>query len=98
MAPPQTAPPSLASTAPHIVSITPVSALLPATKPEEPMDSAPSQPPPEVKKGVSGLKGSIATQSIQAVASNIQVLTSISSSQPSQPPAAAAIPRRQSPL
>ena len=67
MAPLQTVPPPPPpSTAPHIVSITPVSALLPATKPEEPMDSAPSHPPPEVKKGVSGLKGSsaIATQSI----------------------------------
>ena len=63
------------------------------------MDSAPSHPPPEVKKGNSGVKGSsaIATQSIQAVASNIQVPTSISSSQPSQPPSAAAIPRLQSP-
>ena len=101
MAPPQTAPPPPpASTAPHIVSITPVSALPPAAKPEEPMDSAPSHPPPEVKKGISGVKGSsaIATQSIQAVASNIQVPTSISSSQPSQPPSAATIPRLQSPL
>ena len=53
-----------------------------------------------VQKGISGVKGSsaIATQSIQAVASNIQVPTSISSSQPSQPPSAAAIPRLQSPL
>ena len=99
MAPPQTVPPP-ASTAPHIVSITPVSAIPPAAKPEEPMDSAPSHPHPEVKKGVSGVKGSsaIATQSIQAVASNIQVPTSISSSQPSQPPSAAAVPRPQSPL
>ena len=101
MAPPQTAPPPPpASTAPHIVSITPVSALPPAAKPEEPMDSAPSHPPPEVKKGVSRVKGSsaIATQSIQAVASNIQVPTPIPSSQPSQPSSAAAIPLLQSPL
>ena len=101
MAPPQTAPPPPpASTAPHIVSITPVSALPPAAKPEEPMASAPSHLPPEVKKGISGVKGSsaIATQSIQAVASNIQVPTSISSSQPSQPPSVAAIPQLQSPL
>ena len=45
MAPPQTAPPPQASSAPHIVSITPVSALPQAAKMEEPMDSAPSQPP-----------------------------------------------------
>ena len=54
MTPPQAAPPPpLASTAPHIVSLTLVSAfaaLLP--KSEEPMDSAPSHPHPEVKKGV----------------------------------------------
>ena len=50
MAPPQTAPPPPpASTAPHIVSITLVSALPPAAKPEEPMDSAPSHPPSQVK-------------------------------------------------
>ena len=67
MAPPQTAPPPQASSAPHIVSITPVSALPQAAKMEEPMDSAPSQPPPEVRKGLSGVKGSsaIASQSTQ---------------------------------
>ena len=62
MAPQQTAnPPPTASTPPHIVSITLVSALPPATKLEEHMDTA-----PEVNKGVSGVKGSsaIATQSI----------------------------------
>ena len=71
-----------------------------AAKSEGPMDSAPSQPLPEVKTGVSGVKGSsaIATQSIQAVASNIQVPASIPSSQPSQQPTAMAIPRLQSPL
>ena len=42
MAPPQTAPPPQASSAPHIVSITPVSDLPQATKIEEPMDSASS--------------------------------------------------------
>ena len=87
MAPPQTAPPpSPASTTPHIVSSTPVSALPPTAKPEEPMGSAPSHAPPEVKKGVSGVKGSsaIATQSIHAAASNIQVPTFIPLSQPSQ--------------
>ena len=44
---------------------------------EEPMDSTPSQPPPEVKKGLSGVKGSsaIASQFIHAVASNITVPT-----------------------
>ena len=95
MAPPQTAPPPPpASTAPHIVSITSVSACrLPPNK-RNPWT------PSHLKKGVSGVKGSsaIATQSIQAVASNIQVSTSISSSQPSQPPAAAAIPQFQSPF
>ena len=41
-----TAPPSLTALVaqPHIVSMTPVSAKLPATKPEEPMDSTPSHP------------------------------------------------------
>ena len=99
MAPPQTAPPPPpSSTAPHIVSITLMSALPPATKLEEPMDSVPSHPHPEVKKGVSGVKVSsaIVTQSIQAVASNIQVPISTSLSQPSQPPSAA-IPQFQSP-
>ena len=51
LAPAQTQPPAATSTAPppHIVSITPVSAIPPA-KAEESMDSAPSQPaPPEVK-------------------------------------------------
>ena len=53
-------PPAATSIAPppHIVSITPVSPLPPA-KSEEPMDAAPSQPaPPEVKKGLSKVKGS----------------------------------------
>ena len=89
MAPPQTAPPPpLASTAPHILSITGTHGLSSISS------------TPEVKKGVSGLKGSsaITTQSIQAVASNIQVSTSISSSQPSQPPSTAAVPWLQSPL
>ena len=97
MAPPQTVPPPPpASTAPHIVSITLVSALPPATKPEKSMDSAPSQPPPEVKKGVSGKRFLSHCHSIYSVASNIQVPTSIFSSQPSQTPAVAAIPRLQS--
>ena len=100
MASPQTAPPPQASFAPHIVSITPVSALPQATKMEEPMDSAPSQPPPEVKKGISGVQGSsaIASQSIQAVASNITVPTSAASSQPMQQPSVAPPPWLQSPL
>ena len=53
-------PPAATSIAPppHIVSITPVSPLPPA-KSEEPMDAAPSQPaPPDVKKGLSKVKGS----------------------------------------
>ena len=100
MAPPQTAPPPQASSAPHIVSITPVSALPQAAKMEEPMDSAPSQLLPEVKKGLSRVKGSsaIASQSIHAVASNITVPTSASSSQPMQQPSVAPPPRLQSPL
>ena len=99
VAPPQTAPPQ-ASSAPHIVSITPVSALPQAAKMEEPMDSAPSQPPPEVKKGLSRVKGSstIASQSIHAVASNITVPTSASSSQPTQQSSVTPPPRLQSPL
>ena len=100
MAPPQTAPPPQASSALHIVSITLVSALPQAAKMEEPMDSAPSQLPPEVKKGLSRVKGSsaIASQSIHAVASNITVPTSASSSQPMQQPSVAPPPRLQSPL
>ena len=71
LAPAQTQPPVAASSTlpPHIVSITPVSAIPPA-KSEEPMDAAPSEPPPfEVKKGFTKVKGSsaIAQQSIQAV-------------------------------
>ena len=64
------------------------------------MDSAPSQLPPEVKKGLSRVKGSsaIASQSIHAVASNITVPTSASSSQPMQQPSVAPPPRLQSPL
>ena len=82
----QTQPPAATSTAPppHIVSITPVSALPPA-KSEEPLDSAPSQPVPlEVKKGLSKVKGSssIAQQSIEAVVSQVKVPTSIPSTQP----------------
>ena len=49
MAPQETAPPPQASTSLHIVSITPVSAMPPAAKSEEPMDAAPSIPPPEIK-------------------------------------------------
>ena len=67
---------------------------------EEPMDTAPSHPPPEVKKGVSRVKGSkaIAKQFIQAVASNLQVPTSTPSSQPLQQPVVVAAPWLQSPL
>ena len=71
-----------------------------AAKMEEPMDSAPSQPPPEVKKGLSGVKSSsaIALQSIHTVASNISVSTSAFSSQPTQQPSVAPPPRLHSPL
>ena len=98
MAPPPTAPPPQASSAPHIVSITLVSALPQAAKMEEPMDSALSQPPPKVKKGISGIKGSsaIASQSIQAVASNITVPTSAPSSQPAQQATVTPPPKLQS--
>ena len=74
LAPAQPQPPVAA---PHIVSITPVSAILPA-KSEETMDMAPSQPAPsEVKKGLSKVKGSsaIAQQSIQAVVTQVKVPT-----------------------
>ena len=64
-----------ASAQPHIVSITPLSAVPAASKSEEPMDATPSQPPLAIKKGLANVKGSsaIATQSLQAVASHIQV-------------------------
>ena len=102
LAPAQPQPPVAASSSPppHIVSITLVSAILPA-KSEEPMDSAPSQPaPPEVKKGLSKVKGSsaIAQQSIQAVVTQVKVPTTTPSTQP--PPASATVsaPRLSSPL
>ena len=102
LAPAQTQPPAATSSSPppHIVSITPVSALPPA-KSEEPMDSAPSQPaPPEVKQGLSKVKGSsaIAQQSIQAVVSQVKVPTSTPSTQPSSVPTAVSAPRLSSPL
>ena len=100
LAPAQTQPPAATSTAPHIVSITPVSALPPA-KSEEPMDSAPSQPaPPEVKKGLFKVKGSlsITQQSIQAVVSQVKVPTSTPSTQPSSMPRADSAPRLSSSL
>ena len=102
LAPAQTQPPAATSTTPppHIVSITPVSAIPPA-KAVEPMDSAPSQPaPPEVKKGLSKVKGSsaIAKQSIQVVVSEVKVPTTTPSTQPSSLPTAASAPRLASPL
>ena len=102
LAPAQTQPPAATSTTPppHIVSITPVSAITPA-KAEEPMDLAPSQPaPPDVKKGLSKVKGSsaIAQQSIQAVVSQVKVPTTTPSTQPSSLPTAASAPRLASPL
>ena len=97
LAPAQTQPPVAASSTPppHIVSITPVSAILPA-KSEEPMDAAPSQPaPPEVKKGLSKVKGSsaIVQQSIQAVLFKVVVPTSTPSTQPPPAPATVSAPR-----
>ena len=102
LAPAQTQPSAATSTTPppHIVSITPVSAIPPA-KAEEPMDSAPSQPaPPEVKKGLSKVKGSsaIAQQSIQAVVSQVKVPTTTPSTQPSSLQTTASGPRLASPL
>ena len=98
----QTQPPAATSTAtpPHIVSITPVSAIPPA-KVEEPMDLAPSQPgPPEVTNGFSKVKGSsaIAQQCIQAVVSQVKVPTTTPSTQPSSLPTTASAPRLASPL
>ena len=75
----QTNPASQATTTqPHIVSITPLSAVPAATKLEEPMDAAPSQPPPAIKKGLAHVKGSftITSQSLQAVKSQMQVPSS----------------------
>ena len=93
-------PPAPASTAPpHFVSLTPVSAT-PPTKSEEPMDAAPSQPPPpEIKKGLSNIIGSsaVAKQSIQAVVSQVKVPTSTPSTQSTLKPADSA-PRLTSPL
>ena len=102
LAPAQIQPPVAASSTPppHIVSITPVSAIPPA-KSEEPMDAAASQPAPlEVKKGLSKVKGSsaIAQQSIQAVVSKVVVPTSILSTQPPPAPATVSPPRLSSPL
>ena len=87
----QTQPPAAASTTPpsHIVSFTLVSAIPPA-KSEEPMDSAPCQPaPPEVKKGLTKIKGSsaIAQQSSQPVVTQVKVSTSTRSRQPPSAPA-----------
>ena len=105
LAPAQTPAPQLpAATSiappPHIVSITPVSALPPA-KSEKPMDAAPSQPvPPEVEKGLSKVKGSsaIAKQSIQAVVCQVKGPISTPSTQPTPQLAAVPSPRLSSPL
>ena len=86
-APTQTNPAPQASTAQlHIVSITPLSAVPAANKSEEPMDETPAQPAPAIKKGLANVKGSsaIATQSLQAVASHIQM--------PSAPPQLTTVP------
>ena len=63
---------------PHTVSISPLSAIPAATKLEEPMDVTTSQPPPAIKKGLANVNGSaaIASKSVQAVASQIQVPSS----------------------
>ena len=87
LAPTQTNPAPQASTAqPHIVSITHLSAVPAANKSKEAMDETPTQPAPTIKKGLANVKGSsaIATQSLQAVASHIQV--------PSAPPQLTTVP------
>ena len=63
---------------PHIVSLTPLSVIPNATKSEEHMGSIQSQPPPTIKKELANVKGSstIASQSLQAVPSQLQVLSS----------------------
>ena len=87
LAPTQTNPAPQASTAqPHIVSITPLSAVPAANKSEEPMDETPAQQALAIKKGLANVKGSsaITTQSLQAVAFHIQV--------PSAPPQLTTVP------
>ena len=101
LSPAQPQPPVAAFSTPpsHIVSITPVSAIPPA-KSEEPMDSAQSQPaPPEIKKGLSKVKGSsaIAQQSIQAVDTQVKVPTTTFYTQPPSASATVSAPRLSSP-
>ena len=64
------------------------------------MDSALSQPPPKIKKGISQVKGfsAIVTQSLQTVPLHFQVPTSIPSSQSSKQPEVASAAWPQSPL
>ena len=91
LAPTQTNPAPQASTAqPHIVSITPLSAVPAANKSEEPMDATPSQPAPAIKKGLTNVKGSsaIAPQSLQAVGAHIQVPPSAPTQTTTIPPSA----------
>ena len=91
LAPTHTNPAPQASTAqPHIVSITPLSAVPAATKSEEPMDATSSQPPPAIKKGLANVKGSsaIVPQSLEAVASHIQVPSSAPTQTTTVPPSA----------
>ena len=54
------------------------------------MDATPSQPAPAIKKGLANVKGSsaIATQSLQAVASHIQVPPSAPTQMTTVPPSA----------
>ena len=92
--PSQAAPPPSASPMPHAVSIIPRSALPPATKTAGLMLSALSHPPPEIKRGISGVKGSatIATQ-FRQWPHIFKVPTSVPSLQPSQQHAVASAPR-----
>ena len=95
---PATAPTSAAD--PFITSVTPLQGL--SSQTEEPMDSAPSQPqPPQVKKGLTKVKGSsnIAKQSLHAVASQISVpATTASASVPTSQAPLSTAPRLSSPL
>ena len=95
-------PPAATSIAPppHILFITPMSALPPA-KSEEPMDVAPSQPALfAIKKGLPKVKGSsaIAKQSIQAAVSQVKVPISTPATQPTPQAVSVSPPRLSSPL
>ena len=78
--PAQSNPALQTATAPHKVSITPLSAILSATKSERPIDSTPSQFHwlSRRAKPMSKVPFAITSQSFQGVASQLQVPTSAS--------------------